>query len=364
MAERLQPSAPPESGSGRTFRIATSILLAIALCQAIAAIWGLASRSGGGYSDPGSAVGQLDILPPPLPDNYQLRAPLPQVPVTSQQPLRSGARTPAAPAFDPTPVPSGGELLLPESMQIRDPVVLESLADGIRLRAEGDAQGALTRFRAASDVMGDNPVILAEMARTFEVMSLSDKAVECWEKIYQMGDSGAGDYYVIADARLRGLDPRRSTERGASAVLSFGAVSQEKSDKGSMVNGETVLLRVPIQREAEGNIIASEVSIYVYFYDRVNGERIEKSTADPPSSAWRTLPINWGSADPEIFEIVYHHPVLSPKEVRELGRRRYFGYVLKLYYQDRLQDIIAKPRMLFDYAPATTLPQIDDILFR
>ena len=180
-----------------------------------------------------------------------------------------------------------------------------------------------------------------------------------------MGESGAGDYYVIADVRLRGLNPQTDPESG-SRRLRFERISQEKKKQldPNAGNGETILLRIPIRRINEGPIIASEVSVYVYFYDQVNDHRIEQSTADPPQSAWRTLPVDWESADPEIFEIVYHHPTLLPEEVRALGQRNYFGYVLKLYYQDRLQDIIAAPRLLLDYAPATTSPQINDILFR
>ena len=320
------------------------------------------AATGGGMGTLPPAMSYPEAAPAPV---YQPAPLTPAAALSGNYPPPPSPPQPAPPTeFAPAPPTPGGELLLPEDKQIRDPIVLETIADGIRLRTEGDAQGALTQFRAAAAAIGDNPVVLAELGRTYEIMDLEDKAIASWEKIYAMGDAGAGDYYVMADARLRGLRPERRNDRGPGSILGFAPVTQEIGSDPQRGEGETILLRVPIRREAEGVVLAEEVSIYVYFYDKVNGDRIEQSTADPPESAWRTLPIDWETVDPEIFEIVYHHPALTPQEVRELGRRRYFGYVLKLYYQDRLQDIIAEPRLLLDHAPASTLPQIDDILFR
>ncbi len=348
--------------------------MTIGLLEVIAVIWGLANKrrnvraaspitlvvttkdGHGGYRVP---------LPTTIPDGTTAHSLSTSV---QGRPTQHERTIPGVPYQKPESTGSGRGLLLPETQQIHDPIILESIADGIRLRNEGDAQGALARFRSAADILNtDHPVLLSELGRTYEIMGLQKKAAACWEQIYRMGESGAGDYYVIADVRLRGLDP--GTDVGSESLrLQFEGISQEVTPElaGSDQNdsGESILLRIPISRNGETPIATSEVSVYVYFYDQVNGERIEQSTADPPRSSWRTLPVDWKSLDPEIFEITYHHPTLSPEETRELGKRSYYGYVLKLYYQNRLQDMVAKPRLLLDYAPATTLPQISDILFR
>jgi len=369
-------STAPSPGTSRTFKIGAIVLLCLGVGEVFAVIWGLASkRSASGLV---TSTEVRSSLPPN--QNSSALAGIsatattpPATPATPYNfpPAPAPTYNPPAPAPLPAPATrplsssgaSGGELLLPEQYQINDIVVLETIADGVRLRSDGDTQGALEKFRAAAGAIGDNPVILAEIARTYEVMGLRDKAIDQWERIFAMGENGAGDFHVLADVRLRGLIPGGAAQRGNTIVLGFDPIVRDPMREGRD-GSQTVMHRIPIKRIGDGAIVPDNVSVYIYFYDRVNGERIAQSTADPPQYNWRTLPIDWGTVDPEIFEVVYHHPALTPEQVRELGQREYCGYVAKLYYNDRLQDLVAEPRLLLDYAPATTLPQIDDILFR
>jgi hypothetical protein len=45
----------------------------------------------------------------------------------------------------------------------------------------------------------------------------------------------------------------------------------------------------------------------------------------------------------------YSQPIFSEEETRELGERKYFGYVIQLYYQDELQDRVVRPPELERY---------------
>jgi len=78
----------------------------------------------------------------------------------------------------------------------------ELLQQGKQLRDRGDTGAALTRLREAQAIDPTNPEAIAEIAVTYERMSLMDKAGEQWRRIYEMGDA-AGAFYYAADARLK-----------------------------------------------------------------------------------------------------------------------------------------------------------------
>src|SRR5262249_60063035 len=74
--------------------------------------------------------------------------------------------------------------------------------EGIELRDRGDTTNAIERLKEALDSEPDNAAILAELAKTYDLMQLRDRANEIWRKLQQMGPS-AGAPYELADRRLR-----------------------------------------------------------------------------------------------------------------------------------------------------------------
>ncbi len=123
-----------------------------------------------------------------------------------------------------------------------------------------------------------------------------------------------------------------------------------------MVNGEKITLRVPILRVGNSIVDPAKVNVDVFFFDMVNGEKVAQTIADEPVSSWTAEPVDWSGIGEEPIEVVYFMPALSPGEVTAHGRRSYHGYVVKLYYQDVLQDVAAEPGHLLDFgsrAPVT-----------
>ena len=74
--------------------------------------------------------------------------------------------------------------------------------EGIELRDRGDTTNAIERLQEALDSEPNNAAILAELAKTYDVMQLYDRANEIWRKLQVMGPS-AGAAYEIADRRLK-----------------------------------------------------------------------------------------------------------------------------------------------------------------
>jgi len=74
--------------------------------------------------------------------------------------------------------------------------------EGIELRDRGDTTNAIERFQEALDSEPNHAAVLAELAKTYDLTQLYDRANEMWRKLQEMGPS-AGAAYELADRRLK-----------------------------------------------------------------------------------------------------------------------------------------------------------------
>jgi hypothetical protein len=233
-----------------------------------------------------------------------------------------------------------------------------------QVRSLGDMQGALEVLKRADLQFPASPEVIAETAQCYEQMSLPDKATSLWKQLAAMDAQRSGGYGDLAKRKLNidgstpGLTvPAFSGDFGPK-ILSLGACAASRDP--SAVNGEKVALRIPILRNGNAAIDPSQVDIDVYFFDRVNGEKVAQTIADEPLSAWGAPPVDWSGIGEEPLNVTYFLPALTPGEIAAHGRRAYHGYVVRLYYQHKLQDIAAEPRDLMDFGSPTpqTVPGV------
>jgi len=111
----------------------------------------------------------------------------------------------------PSPSPSPGPLTLTESpveAMAQTPASSPSLVDqllreGIELRdIRGDTTNAIERLQEALDSEPNNAAVLAELAKTYDLTQLYDRANEIRRKLQEMGPS-AGAAYELADRQLK-----------------------------------------------------------------------------------------------------------------------------------------------------------------
>jgi hypothetical protein len=72
--------------------------------------------------------------------------------------------------------------------------------EGIELRDRGDTTNAIDRLEEALDSEPNNPTVIAELAKTYDLAQLHDRANEMWRKLQELGPS-AGAAYELADRR-------------------------------------------------------------------------------------------------------------------------------------------------------------------
>ena len=74
--------------------------------------------------------------------------------------------------------------------------------EGIDLRDRGEMTTAIERLQEALDSEPNNAAVLAELAKTYDLVQLHDRANETWRKLQELGPS-AGAAYELADRRLK-----------------------------------------------------------------------------------------------------------------------------------------------------------------
>jgi hypothetical protein len=81
-------------------------------------------------------------------------------------------------------------------------LVDQLLREGVELRDRGDTTNAIERLQEALDSEPNNAAVLAELAKTYDLSQLYDRANEMWRKLQEMGPS-AGAAYELANRRLK-----------------------------------------------------------------------------------------------------------------------------------------------------------------
>ncbi len=349
---------------GKTFVVASSVLGVAALAQIGAITWALATKRPlpGPAAEvrvtPGRMIASAITKPATLTlqpaEALAVTAPLLEAPVTAP-PVVAAIVPPMRPV--PVPVEKLAEKAQPETR------AQELVDQGRTLRDRGDMSGALTKLREAQTLEPQNPQMSAELALTFEKMSLPDRAAEHWRQIYEMGES-AGSYFIAADARLKQSQALAMmaaqkeaapanvetpvSRTNAAAVLGLGEIGLvEANDPASE---KKFSLRVPLKARARAKINVRDVVIHVLFYDRVGGKEVVETNANV-NSRWASTPPDWAERDTEVLEVEYAQPRADP---RDAGRedRKYFGYNVRLYYKGELQDSRAEPTSLAAQFPA------------
>jgi hypothetical protein len=240
--------------------------------------------------------------------------------------------------------------------------------------------------------------VLEEIAKTYESMQLFDRSNEMWRKLQEMGPA-AGAAYELADQRLKfGVPTPAPTEDGAASA-SLDAAAARKDVVGGIPDGSTfgitevkatetpdpdadtsLTLRIGIKKQPDATVDHTKVKIQVFFYDTVDDKDIKLTDADV-NYEWLTPKHDWANTNPEILSVSYLRPKIGSvsseatlseeaatvrpgqkgragkaRSSTQGGQRRYLGYRILVYYNDKLQAVQAEPaRLLQLYPPSESI---------
>ncbi len=300
---------------------------------------------------------------PPIPSPAALANQPPQ-PVLNTLPPLSGVpmAVPGVTSQGRSGEPEVPTPTVPPGREIRNPQAKESVIAAREVRRLQDMSAALNELRTADMREPNHPEILGEMALTYELMGIESKAQIYWKQVMAMGEAVAGGYYTLAKLKLEGGAPAGAAAEGSSPVT-LGNCQLLRDP--TVQKGERITVRVPIIGSRGATINPDQMVIHVLLYESVNnGAYIEQVRSGQPVQDWVSKPINWQDTPEETLDVTYDLPEPSPDQIRDLGKREFHGYIVKLFYRDRLVGEQIHPESLRGMSQRGGGPGLDDALFR
>jgi hypothetical protein len=325
------------------------------------------------------------------------------------------AHTTVTPPVMPGPLPSAAPSAPPVALAVASatPALTPStsavsmadrlLKEANAARDSGDTVNALSRLQDASQRDPKNAEVLAEMAMIYESIQNFDRSNETWRSVQEIGPS-AGPLYELADMKLKtgvpasaaaaspglaGVSPLDvGTARGGSVdgipAGSTLGISEVTASETPDPDAETnLMLRIGVKKRPSAVIDHTRVKIQVFFYDTVGNNDVKLTDADV-SYEWLTPNHDWANTNTETLAVTYIRPnnrmatseaalaaaaaavnpakkgrPIKPSPPPETSQRKYLGYIVRVYYNDQLQDKRAEPSKLLNLFPApfTAPPQ-------
>lgn len=174
-------------------------------------------------------------------------------------------------------------------------------------------------------------------------LSHSDEGKKLADGIYREKISRAMStgVQVYAKRMRKNLEERRAED--AKRPLFFGRPQATHLDEAAGVQGERVIIRVPIIAAPGVNVDRSKLEVQLFVFERVNNIDLELTIADPPKLEWLSVLPDWKNSLTETFQVIYQRPKMTPAETEKYGRRSYYGYVARLVYDGKLRDVASDP---------------------
>jgi tetratricopeptide (TPR) repeat protein len=313
---------------------------------------------------------------------------------------------PAAPVAAPSATIAAAAAATPSTSTLSEADRL--LQEATALRERGDTTTALARLQEATQRDPKNAQVLAEMAAIYESMQLYDRSNETWRKIEDIGPS-AGAVYDLAKTKLKlgpaapgkvtappaasvappataaspGTEMAAAAKTGSEGIPDgsiFGITDLTVTETPDPEAETNLTLRIAIKARPHTVIDHTKVTIRVYFYDTVGTNPQPVLTDAQTSHEWLTPNHDWIASNPEVLSVTYFRPknqasseaelsaaaaaVIPGKKPRirrdaaaalnEAGQRHYLGYIVRVYYNDKLQAQEAQPTRLLDIFPSST----------
>ena len=274
--------------------------------------------------------------------------------VVSRPPLPAPAAS--LPLPPPTPV---------AAPQVADPRSERMLNEARQARVAGDMGLAIVKLEEALSQSPDDPNVHYELGLVHEQMGVFDTAAAHYEKVFQMGVSGAGSLYELAAGKLRDGFEQPDAMVGKLALGRVRIFNDPKNEEG-----QRVVLTIPVQRAPGGEIDVADLAVSVTFFNRTSkGEIVQLEDKSWVTEQWASLPFDWAGGE-ENLRMNYVIPSQDSQTEHLFGARTYYGQVVSLLYKGEILDVQAWPRDLAAKIPRSPavnhgdpiLPEFQDSL--
>lgn len=254
---------------------------------------------------------------------------------------------------EPAPETNGNGLNLPPPVfearlsPAQGPTAAERVAklndEATNFRRSGSFPLAQAALEKALEIDPENPLTLTNFAMLEEARGNNARALEFWRRIIGMGDKArdtiqlARERSVILEERLRLEEEnrRRATTALQDRKISLARIITRPDPLPAQVRDieRDFIFRVD---SGAAQLQGNKLRIQVYFYDRINGDRL---ATVPIEARFVNDPPTWNPGAEETLRVRY-------QTAADGENRRYYGYIVRLFYDGVLQDERAEPASL------------------
>jgi hypothetical protein len=225
---------------------------------------------------------------------------------------------------------------------IEDPESEKLVRDARKARVAGDMMSAITKLEESLKQSPQDPTVHYELGLVYEAMDVYDKASEHYEKVFQMGVTGAGKLYELAGAKLRDGFEQPTDWLGKLALGRVRIFNDTQYE-----NGQRVVLTIPVQKDPAADIDLGEMEVSVLFFNRTSkGEIVQlEDKSWVTKQEWAAMPFDWAGGE-EPLRVTYVIPSQDTRTEHLFGMQSYYGQVVTLSYKREVIDVQAWPRDL------------------
>lgn len=262
------------------------------------------------------------------------------------------SRPPVQPPAASLPLPSPTPMTTP---QVADPRSERMVNEARQARVAGDMGLAIVKLEEALSRSPDDANVHYELGLVHEQMGVFDTAAAHYEKVFQMGVSGAGALYELAADKLRDGFEQPDAMLGKLALGRVRIFNDPQNE-----DGQRVILTVPVQKAPAGQIDVADLAVSVTFFNRTSkGEIVQLEDKSWVTEQWVTLPFDWAGGE-ESLRMTYRIPFQDSQTEHLFGARTYYGQVVSLLYQGEILDVQAWPRDLAARIPRSPAANLGD----
>ena len=336
----MHPASPPISKPtvSNTFTVAIIILGIAAILQIVAVSYAFFYKTQAQQAALSQATAQPNPITPTAPK------------VKRPQPVATKP-TPAPPPPPAAPIRTSAETRVAGLIQ-----------QAKKFRDAGDMQAALVKLREADTLSRNDALTASEMAATYELMGLTNKALVQWNRVFEMGDS-AGALYQLAKMKIFGdtITNNNTMNSGSGGIPGtagiqpgsvMGLIDVQANEENDPAAEKKVTLKIGLKARTDISLDVNDVVIQVFFYDLIDNQHIVQTNAQV-SSQWTTTPADWADDGIEILEVGYFQPKSQSTETLDIPAEthEYLGYIVRVYYKGELEDVRADPVRLLTLFP-------------
>jgi tetratricopeptide (TPR) repeat protein len=228
--------------------------------------------------------------------------------------------------------------------------------DARKFRREGDFHLADAALKQALGIDPNNVLTLTNLAMLEEAKGDTARALAAWRNVIKAGtsakDGSVQTTVELARERAKIIEQRFRLEEETEQRRTLLVASDRMIVVDKVLTDPDPVPDNPLElkksfylkkKTGEGELSASKVRIQLYFYERTTENRLVPAQI---SAKFASNPPDW--TDENLTEVLTATYLKSTADDQE---RRYFGYLIRIYYDGILQDERAEPRRLLRLFP-------------